>query len=204
MTWNRSDVFKFKSERNCSIKPLESVISGAAVGQLSRKIENNLKAPFDFLVRPDAENLPEVVKLCRSELTEDTVVPVGDVQQTKQEVGVFSVPKTQTSGRINRFGGKPTLDKYFRAAKTSWRLRDLNTGGLSVTASGHGLGKSPVEGLPVPALQQRIGPRGQQSLALDKRVLNSKFCIFYNRYVHQKPLHVSISEAMVNLNIWRG
>jgi len=140
------------------------------VGRLSRQIENNLKAPSGFRIGRGPENLAEVAEIRRSEYSGDALVPVDrggvTVDQGRSGGGAFKVPTARTP----RLAGKSTLDKYFRAAKTSRRLRDLNFGGFSAAASD---AKSPVErpssGI---AAQQRTAGLGDEKLSLTDRFFN--------------------------------
>jgi len=149
------------------------------VGRLSRQIEKNLKAPSDFRVRSDAENLPEVSEIYRSGHSAGTVFTVdrGGVQRTRQDVGVFAAPTTRTYRCSDRLGGKTTLDKYFRVTKTWRRLRDLNVGRLSVAAS-DGSAKSPVERPSYPEAQQ-ITVLGNEKFLFDQRFPNRECCILF-------------------------
>jgi len=145
------------------------------VGRLSRQIENNLKAPSDFRVDRSAENLPEVAAIHRNEYSADTSVPVdhGGVQQTRPEVGVFEVPTARTPRLSDRIGGKMTLDKYFRAAKTSRRLRDLNFREFSAATTKV---KSPAE-------RPSSGPTAQQRTA---GLGDDEKPSFANRFLHRE------------------
>lgn len=163
-------------DRNFSTLNFEPVRKdNAVVGRLSRQIENNLKAPSDFRVDRGVKNLPEVAAIRRNEYSADTSVPVdhGGVQQTRPEIGVFEVPTARTPRFSDRFGGKMTLDKYFRAGKTSRRLRDLNFREFSAATSKV---KSPGERpSSIPAAQQKTaGLRDDEKLS------------FANRFIHRE------------------
>jgi len=145
------------------------------VGRLSRQIENNLKASSDFLIDGSAENLPDVAEIRRSEYSADTLVPVdhGGMQQMKPEVGIFEVPIARTPRFSGRIGGKMTLDKYFRAAKTSRRLRDLNFKEFNKRATSDV--KSPVKRPSSgSAAQQKTAGLGDEKLSLANRFLNGE------------------------------
>jgi len=157
------------------------------VGRLSRQIENNLKAPSDFRVDRGAKNLPEVAEIRRSEYSGDTLVTV-------ENEGVFKVPTVRTPRCSDHFAGKTTLDKYFRVAKTSRRLRDLNFGGFSAAASDV---KSPVERQSSgPAAQQRtVGVLRDEKLPFANRFFNRKcylcfICTLYIRFKNH-TFHIS-------------
>lgn len=186
-------VFEQKFEQNFSTINTEHVIPNAAVGRLSRLIENNLKAPSDFLINQDTENFPEVAEIHRREYLANTFVPVdrGSMQQNKPEFEVFAAPTVRTPRHNNCLGGKTTLDKYFRAAKTSRRLlRDLNSRGLSVAVSdvsAKSLVGKPSSG---PATQQKTDPKDEK-LLFTKHFLNREYCCLcikrtsiLNKYFH--------------------
>lgn len=156
------------------------------VGRLSRLIENNLKAPSDFRVHRDTENLPEVAEFRCRKYSANTSIPVdsSSAQQTKPVFGVIEAPTVRTS-RCN-LGGKTTLDKYFRATKTSLRLRDLNPGKLSVAVSDVSVKIPDKRPFYSPAAQQRIEIKDDK-LLFTKHFLNREYCILYF-------IHLSISK----------
>ncbi|XP_022174599.1 probable ATP-dependent DNA helicase HFM1 isoform X2 [Myzus persicae] len=172
-TWNQWDnPLDWKSERNFSTINLDSIRrDDAVVGRLSRQIENNLKAPSDFRVGRGSENLPEVTEIRRSEYSSDTLVPVdhGGVQQTRPEVRVFKVPTARAPKCSDRLSGKTTLDKYFRAAKTSRRLRDLNFRRFSTPNVKTHVERPSYD----PAGQQRTAGLGDEKLFLPNSFLNN-------------------------------
>uniref|UniRef100_A0A2S2N8D9 Uncharacterized protein n=1 Tax=Schizaphis graminum TaxID=13262 RepID=A0A2S2N8D9_SCHGA len=175
-TRSQSDiVFEQKFEQNFTTINIEHVIPDAAVGRLSRLIENNLKAPSDFFINQDTNNLPKVAEIHRRKYLANTFVPVdhGSMQQKRPKFEVFAAPTTQTPRYSNCLGGKTTLDKYFRAAKTSRRLRDLNSRGLSVAVSNVSaeslVGKLSSD----PATQQKTNPK-------DEKLLSTKHFLNHN------------------------
>lgn len=86
-----------------------------ALGRLSRQIETNLKASADFYVGPKAEILSNV---CRKE----NVVPTSSEPHA---VAATTAP--------NPCSRKTSLDKYFRAVKTS--RRPLGLSAIRLTAA---------------------------------------------------------------------
>ncbi|XP_026813097.1 probable ATP-dependent DNA helicase HFM1 [Rhopalosiphum maidis] len=179
-------VFEQKFEQNFSTINNEHVIPNAAVGRLSRLIENNLKAPSDFLINQDTENLPEVTEIHRREYLANTFVPVdrGSMQQNRPEFEVSAAPTALTPRHSNCFGGKTTLDKYFRAVKTSRRLRDLNSRRLSVAVSdvsAKSLVEKPSSDL---ATQQKTDPKDEK-LLFTKHFLNHNLEESRETYLYQ-------------------
>ncbi|KAF0761666.1 putative ATP-dependent DNA helicase HFM1 [Aphis craccivora] len=163
--------FERISEQSFSTVNIEPVIPDVVVGRLSRLIENNLKAPSDFRVHRDTENLPEVAEFRCRKYSANTSIPVdsSSAQQTKPVFGVIEAPTVRTS-RCN-LGGKTTLDKYFRATKTSLRLRDLNPGKLSVAVSDVSVKIPDKRPFYSPAAQQRIEIKDDK-LLFTKHFLN--------------------------------
>lgn len=152
----------------------------AVVGRLSRQIKYNLKAPSDFRIGRETENLPEVSEIRRMEYLSDTLVPVN-------HDGVFKVPIARTPRCSDRLTGKTTLDKYFRAVKTPRRLRDLNFGGFSASSSEmKSLIKRPLSGS---AAQQRTVGLGEQKLSFTNSFLSRECYLNVLYFVHpfQKP-----------------
>jgi len=193
-TWNRWDTaYDWKSKQNFSTINLEPIQrDDAVVGRLSRQIENNLKAPSDFRIGREAENLPEVAEIRRSEYSGDTLVPVdhgGVMVNQRRSGGIFNVPTARTPRCNDRLASKTTLDKYFRATKTSRRLRDLNFGGFSAAVSDV---KSPVERPSSgTAAQQRTVGLGDEKLSLTNRFLNRECYLYVFYFIHPfQKLHV--------------
>ncbi|KAE9526604.1 hypothetical protein AGLY_013252 [Aphis glycines] len=165
--------FERISEQNFSTVNIEPVIPDAVIGRLSRLIKNNLKAPSDFRVHRDTENLPEVAEFRCRKYSANTSIPIdsSSAQQTKPVFGVIKSPTARTS-RCN-LGGKTTLDKYFRAVKTSLRLRDLNPGKLSVAVSDVSVKIPDKRPFYSPAVQQRTDIK-------DDKLLFTKHLVDHN------------------------
>jgi len=184
MTRSQLDVaFERISEQNFSTINIEPVIPGAAVGRLSRLIENNLKAPSDFRVHRDTENLSEVAEFRYKKYSANTSIPVNSsssAQQTKPVFGIIEAPTARTS-RCN-FNGKTTLDKYFRVAKTSRRLRDLNPGKLSVAVSDISVKIPDKRPYSSPEIKQRTDIIKDNKLLFTKHFLKREYCILY--FIH--------------------
>lgn len=181
-TWNRSDnAFDWKSEQNFSMMNLESIQRDDAVmGRLSRQIKNNLKAPSDFRISQETENLPEVSEIHRNEYSSDTLVPVN-------HDGVFKVPIARTPRCSDRLTGKTTLDKYFRVVKPPRRLRDLKFGEFSAASSEmKSLVKRPLSGS---AAQQRTVNLGDEKLSFTNSFLSRECYLYVLYFIHpfQKP-----------------
>lgn len=174
--------FERISEQNFStVINIEPVIPDAVVGRLSRLIKNNLKAPSDFRVHQDTENLPEVAEFRCRKYSANASIPVdsSSVQQTKPVFGVIEAPTARTS-KCN-LGSKTTLDKYFRAVKTSLRLRDLNPGKLSVAVSDVSVKIPDKRPFYSPAVQQRTDIKDDK-LLFTKHFLNREYCVLY--FIH--------------------
>lgn len=173
--------FERISEKNFSTVNIEPVVPDAVVGRLSRLIENNLKTPSDFRVHQNTENLPEIAEFRCRKYSANTSIPVdsSSAHQMKPVFGVIEAPTARTS-RCN-LGGKTTLDKYFRATKTSLRLRDLNPGKLSVAVSDVSVKIPDKKPFHTPAVQQRTDIKDDK-LLFTKHFLNREYCILY--FIH--------------------
>lgn len=92
-------------------------------GHLSRKIENNLKASTDFYV--SSENFTKTVTTCTNKIV--SITPMNSSDWTSSD-RYFTA-----SSASHRRSGKATLDKYFRATKTSRKLQNLNVEKPNIT-----------------------------------------------------------------------
>lgn len=111
-----SDNISVRSKVNFPVKNDESPTSITTTGHLSRQIEKNLKASTDFYV--SSENFAQTDTTCTSKIV--SITPMDSSHWTSSD-GYFTASSTS-----HRRSGKATLDKYFRATKTSQNLQNLN------------------------------------------------------------------------------
>lgn len=111
---------QYHSKTNVSKDNFQFPVSVAAItGNLSQRIEANLKTSMNFYVNKAADSTSEIVDISGSHCRETDLNALADSYGHPIITNVKNVSKIFCGH--HRRDGKSTLDKYFNVTKSQWR-----------------------------------------------------------------------------------
>lgn len=138
------DALQYRSKTNVSKEKFQLPVSVSAItGNLSQRIEANLKTSMNFYVNKAVDNTSEIVDISGSHCRETDLKASTDSYVHSIITNVKNVSKIFCAH--HRCDGKSTLDKYFNVTKSQWRTGISNVNKFVTKSKGKDFVNIPID-----------------------------------------------------------
>lgn len=138
----KSGTMQYHSKTNVS-KEKFPVSVATITGNLSQRIERNLKTSMNFCVNKAADDISEIVDISSSHSRKTDLKVSADSYANPIITNVKNVSEIFCGH--HRRDGKSTLDKYFNVTKSQWRMKVSNVNKFVTKVKGKDFANIPID-----------------------------------------------------------